>query len=179
MPPIEKAGLVSLLDKYRDGGYRQTHLEIQKLMYFIKESGEDMPRLIFVKDRFGPYSDGVRHALKLLEGSYIKGFGDGTQKSEISVMADAVEKAKEYLSEETETYRRLEKIAELIDGFETPFGMELLSAVHWVAKYEGARSKEEVIEKVRNRNERKAVLMTEHQVSVAFDHLKKNDWLSA
>ena len=29
---------------------------------------------------------------------------------------------------------RLEKVEELIEGFETPYGMELLSSVHWVAK---------------------------------------------
>ncbi|MDQ3231917.1 MAG: macro domain-containing protein [Pseudobdellovibrionaceae bacterium] len=179
LPPMTKgrALLIGLLNKYRGGGYRQTHLEVQKLMYFIKESGEDLSRLSFVKDKYGPYSDGVRHALKLLEGSYIKGFGDGTQKSEIFVLDNAIEMANEYLRDQTETHQRLEKIAKLIDGFETPFGMELLSTVHWVAKYEGAKSKEEVIEKVKAWNERKAKIMSEDQLSIAFDHLKENKWI--
>jgi O-acetyl-ADP-ribose deacetylase (regulator of RNase III) len=36
------------------------------------------------------------------------------------------------------TYERFDRVVKVIEGFETPFGMELLSTVQWIAKYEGA-----------------------------------------
>jgi O-acetyl-ADP-ribose deacetylase (regulator of RNase III) len=174
-----RALLISLLDLYRGGGYSQTQLEIQKLMYFIKESGEEIDRLEFVKKKYGPYSDALRHALVHLEGSFIKGYGDGTQKAEITVVGTAVEKAKDYLKDQTETQKRFRKIAALIEGFETPYGMELLSTVHWVCKHEGAKSLAEAVELIREWNTRKKEIMTEHHISVAWEHLKSTGWLVA
>ena len=41
-----------------------------------------------------------------------------------------------FLQEHSVTWGRFEQVAGLIEGFETPFGMELLATVHWVAKHQ-------------------------------------------
>lgn len=172
-----RALLIGMLHKYRGGGYSQTQLEVQKIMYFMKEAGVDLQNLSFVKHQYGPYSEGVRHALGKLEGSYINGFGDGTQRSEIRVKNDAVKAAIEFLRNDDEALAHLRRVSELIEGFETPFGMELLSTVHWVTRHEGARSKPEAIQLIKSWNERKAKVMSEDQVRVAYDHLVELNWI--
>ena len=37
-------------------------------------------------------------------------------------------------------------VADLIAGFETPYGMELLATVHWIADHEGAKDAAEAVE---------------------------------
>ena len=70
-----------------------------------------------------------------MEGHYIRGYGD-TQKPdvEIELMPGAVEAADQFLSGYGEKRSRLARVARLIEGFETPYGMELLFSVHWVAR---------------------------------------------
>ena len=51
--------------------------------------------------------------------------------------------------------RRFFRVGDLVEGFETPFGLELLSTVHWVASQEKANSIEDVIAAVYGWGERK------------------------
>jgi hypothetical protein len=53
------------------------------------------------------------------------------------------------------TRAHLEKVTELVDGFETPFGLELLSTVHWVVKKENIKTIEDVVKRVYAWNSRK------------------------
>jgi hypothetical protein len=46
-------------------------------------------------------------------------------------------------------------VADLVEGFETPFGLELLSTVHWVIHNEGARTPANVIATTHAWGERK------------------------
>ena len=56
-------------------------------------------------------------------------------------MPGAVEDAEAFLAQHAETRARFERVADLVEGFETPFGLELLSTVHWVVAREGAQSR--------------------------------------
>ena len=60
-----------------------------------------------------------------------------------------------------EAIQRLESVKNLIKGFETPYGMELLSTVHWIANEfpEAARDPEIFVEKVQERSTRKKFKM--------------------
>jgi len=58
------------------------------------------------------------------------------------------EDAEGFLAQHAETRARFERVAELLQGFETPFGLELLSTVHWVVTREKAANREEVAARV-------------------------------
>ena len=69
-----RAAVLKLLDTYRHLNYGLSKIEVQKLAYFLQEAGEDL-KLRFVKHQYGPYSDGLRHALNRMEGHFIHGVG--------------------------------------------------------------------------------------------------------
>jgi hypothetical protein len=41
--------------------------------------------------------------------------------------------AEAFLATHQDSQERLERVSNLITGFETPYGMEMLATVHWVA----------------------------------------------
>jgi hypothetical protein len=69
-------------------------------------------------------------------------------------------------------------VAKLVEGFESPFGLELLATVHWVAAREGSQSEEDVIGNVYAWNERKK-RFSPRQIALAFDVLRAKGWLTA
>ena len=72
--------------------------------------------------------------LETLERHYTSGYG-GSQKPdvEIELLPGAAEAANAFLADHGDEHRRLERVSRLIEGFETPYGLELLSSVHWLA----------------------------------------------
>jgi hypothetical protein len=95
----------------------------------------------------------------------------------MELMPNASEWADEFLKDHPETQTRCDRVSDLIAGFETPFGMEFLASVHWVASREGATSKEEVVPKLYEWNERKR-MFKERQVRIAFEILRNKGWLA-
>ncbi|MDX1933626.1 MAG: macro domain-containing protein [Capsulimonadales bacterium] len=156
-----------------------TLLEIHKLMYFMEEAGEPLD-LRYKKAAYGPYSERMRHVLSAIEGHFLAGYGDGQDAPQkaIEVLPGADLKAMEFLQEQPETLERLDRVAELIRGFETPFGMELLSTVYWVAKSEQAPNIDAIIAGVYGWNPHKAIFQ-ERQIRLAYEVLQKRGWLTA
>ena len=72
---------------------------------------------------------------------------------------------------------RMEQVSRLVDGFETPFGLELLTTVHWVAKREEADTVEKAIAATYDWNDRKRQF-SERQIQLAFDTLSEQGWIS-
>src|ERR1700733_13877962 len=120
--------------------YALSKIEIQKLVYFLEEAGQPL-NLGFVKHNYGPYSDKLRHVLKAMDGHYINGVGDFVTDSEISVIPTGLTEADEFIRTRggEELGAQVARVRDLIEGFETPYGMELLATVHWVVTREGAR----------------------------------------
>lgn len=170
---------IKLMDQYSVLHYRRTLLEIQKLAYFLQESGEAL-RLRFEKGLYGPYAHNLNKVLETLEGHYIRGFGD-TQKpdTEIELLPDAVSEADAFLCKHEESRKRLDRVSELIAGFETPYGMELLSTVHWVGAHDDpvARDEKSAAQAVQNWNDRKRSMFQPRHVQVAWERLKQQNWL--
>ena len=75
----------------------------------------------------------LHHVLQRIEGHYIRGYGDRSSKSEVYLLEGAVEEANSLLKNDDKAQERLDSVARIIKGFETPYGMELLATVHWVA----------------------------------------------
>lgn len=176
-----RAALVALIHRYQGGLMDPfvTLLEVHKLMYFMQEAGEPL-RLTYTKAAYGPYAENLRHVLNAVEGHLISGYADGgdTPDKQIELVPQAVPDANEFLRGRPDTINRFERVAKLVEGFETPFGLELLATTHWVAMREAATSAEEAVVKVYAWGDRKR-LFTPGQIAIAFDVLKANHWLAA
>lgn len=97
--------------------------------------GEKLPRIRFRAAAYGPYSDNVAHILSRADGHYILGYGDGQNKPDtpIELNSESVAEANELLSNDPHLKANIDRVARLIEGYEDPYGMELLSTVHWVS----------------------------------------------
>lgn len=175
-----RASLVTLMHRYLQGLMDPfvTLIEVQKLMYFMQEAGQPL-RLNYVKHHYGPYANNLAHVLHRIEGYYVAGYQDGGDQpdKELTIVPGAIDEAEKALADEPHTHENFNRVADLVDGFETPYGLELLATVHWVATREGATTHETAVERVRNWNERKKAF-TPRQVAIAFDTLQSKGWLA-
>lgn len=175
-----RAALVDLIDRYLKGLMDPfvSLLEVHKLMYFMQEAGEPL-KLKYQKAPFGPYADNLRHVMNAIEGYLISGYEDGgdAPDKQIKLVPGAVDDARVFLSDKIATQENFSKVAELVDGFETSFGLELLSTVHWVVKNENASSLDEIVEKIYSWNERKKQF-SKKQIQAALDVLMEKNWIT-
>ena len=175
-----RAALVALIRRYLAGLMDPfvTLLEVHKLLYFMQEAGEPL-RLRYHKGIYGPYAQNLRHVLLAVEGHLVSGYGYGGDKphKRLELVPGAFEDAEAFLSG-SPARDRFERVADLVDGFETPFGLELLSTVHWVATREHAGSPEEAVARTYAWSDRKT-RFSPRQIAVAFDVLAKKGWLGS
>jgi len=155
-----------------------TKLEIQKLAYFLQVAGEPL-KLEYVKHRYGPYAENLNFLLQRVEGHFIRGYGDRSKEAEIHVLTNALGEAEEFLAGSPEAIQHLERVAELIDGFENPYRMELLATVHWVAARDLDATNEpaQVVASVQQWNARKRDLFTPEHIEAAWERLHTLGWL--
>lgn len=168
-----RAALITLIAKYRIAGYKLSLLEIQKLAYFMQALGEPL-KLRYEKHKFGPYADNLKFVLQKLEGHYIRGYGDHSQRAAIHLMEGAEEEAWAFLQDYPNTLARVNQVSELIEGFETPYGMELLATTMWLVYEEGTeRQLSEIIRGFIEWNRRKKERFQEDHIKVAWQRLEK------
>ncbi len=175
-----RALFIGAIDRYAVLSYQITLLEVQKLAYFLQEAGEPL-RLKVSKGIYGPYADNLNKVLETLEGHYIHGYdGERAPEKEIKLDDTAPDEAWTFLESEAEATERLKRVGQLIEGFETPYGMELLSSVHFVAKHDvlPATSADDAVQHVHAWNPRKAKLLQAEHIRIAWAHLEKDGWLS-
>jgi O-acetyl-ADP-ribose deacetylase (regulator of RNase III) len=174
-----RAVLVGLIERYLAGLMDPfvSLLEIHKLMYFMQEAGEPL-RLRYTKALYGPYAENLRQVLAHVEGHFLTGYADGGDApgKQLELVPGASKAALAFLDGHPDTKARFDRVAELVQGFETPFGMELLATVHWVAVHDGARTVAEAIDAVYLWNDRKRAFEP-RQIHVAWDVLDAGGWL--
>ncbi|QHG88174.1 macro domain-containing protein [Xanthomonas sp. NCPPB 1638] len=140
-----RALIAELVRRYLVLGVECSLLEIQKLAWFlernIERAGLPTLDLRFAPHRYGPYTDRLRHLLDGLDGSYLhcdKRIGDADPLDVIWFDDSRKSFVQSYLKSEAKQYApALEATAALIDGFESPFGMELLATIDWLVVREG------------------------------------------
>lgn len=176
-----RAALVVLMHRYLGGLMDPfvTLIEIQKLMYFMQEAGEPL-RLNYIKHRYGPYADNLRHVLRTVEGHLVSGYHDGGDEPEkqLELVPGAMKEAEAFLAPQADTRNRFDRVGKLVEGFETPFGLELLATVHWVASREHAANAEDAVAKVHAWNDRKQ-RFSPRQIGIAYETLRAKGWLAA
>ena len=177
---VSKATVVALIYRYLAGLLDPflTLLEIHKLLYFMQSSGERL-KLQYKKELYGPYAPNLRFLLREMEDHMIAGYGDGGDApfKEIDLVPGAVEDAIAFLEGHPETQLRLNRVFDLIEGFESAFGLELLATVHWIATEESQPAgDEEVIARTYAWGERKQQF-SERQILLALRVLRDQGWL--
>ncbi len=174
-----RAALVALMDRYLSGLMDPfvSLLEVHKLMYFMQEAGQPL-KLNYTKARYGPYAENLRHVLNKVEGHFTAGYQDGGDQpdKQLELVPGAISDAKVYLAHEPDVLKRFDRVANLVEGFETPFGLELLASVHWVAKHEGATQVDDAIARVHAWNNTKQKF-TPRQIEIAMKSLEQKGWL--
>ena len=177
-----RAALVGLMQRYLAGLMDPfiSLLEVHKLLYFMQVAGETSLRLRYVKAPYGPYAENLRHLLLSVEGHLTSGYTDGVDDPEkpLELVPGAIGDAERYLEGHPNTQRRFERVADLVKGFETPFGLELLSTVHWVSTQEGAATPDQATTAAFRWNERKR-RFSPPQIALAWHVLQDKGWLSA
>lgn len=128
-----RAALVGLMRRYLAGlmDPSVSLLEVHKLMYFLQAAGEPL-KLRYVKAPYGPYAENLRHVLLAIDGHLIAGYtGEGDAPTEqLALLPGAVDEAEAFLAAHPATSDRFDRVARLVEGFETPFGLELLATAH-------------------------------------------------
>jgi O-acetyl-ADP-ribose deacetylase (regulator of RNase III) len=174
-----RAALIGLMDRYLAGLLDPfvSLLEVHKLMYFMQEAGEPL-RLRMAKAPFGPYAENLRNVLSKIEGHYVSGYGDGGDQPDksLDLVPGAIEEARAMLAERPDTRTRFDRVSKLVEGFESPFGLELLATVHWVATREAADFAGDVVAGTYAWGPQKDKF-SQRQILLAHGVLTKHGWL--
>ena len=177
-----RAALVGLMQRYLAGLMDPfiSLLEVHKLLYLMQEAGESSLKLRYAKAPYGPYAENLRHLLMSVEGYLTSGYTDGIDDPEkqLELVPGAIADADQFLTGHPDTQRRFERVADLVKGFETPFGLELLSTVHWVSTQEGATTSDKAIKATFEWNERKR-RFSPQQITLAWNVLRDKGWLTS
>lgn len=136
-----RAALIAIIKRYQQGMFDPfvSLLEVHKLMYFLQEAGQAL-NLQYEAKEYGPYAKNLRQVLIKLDGHFIKGYGAGADdpKKQLELKEGAFEAAEETFGSDPALVQRINQVSALIEGFEDPYGLELLSSVHWVMRHDHA-----------------------------------------
>lgn len=145
-----RALVAELVRRYWILGFECSLLEIQKLAYFLERDIEklelDNPlKLHFQANKFGPFASRLNHLLNALDGSYLhcdKRLADAGPLDVVWFEDTKRDRIAAYLTSPEASYYRpaLENTAKLIDGFQSPLGMELLASVDWLIHNESVNA---------------------------------------
>lgn len=141
-----RALVAELVRRYGVMGFDCSLLEIQKLAYFAERTFEaDTPKFFnfrFTAGRYGPYAQRLNHLLNGLDGSYLhceKRIPDAGPSEPIWFDVSRRQRLDAYLASMGKACLPILDATEaVVDGFESPLGLELLATVDWVVTNERA-----------------------------------------
>jgi O-acetyl-ADP-ribose deacetylase (regulator of RNase III) len=184
-----RALIAEMVRRYEVLGFECSILEVQKLGWMLtriiaKLGLEDPLQLQFEANRYGPYADNLRHLLDNLDGSYLhsdRRLADAKPGDVLRFAMDHAAKLSAYLrtAQGAAYVEAIEKTDALIDGFQSPLGMEALTTVDWLLSREKAEPTINGIRTALNRwptdgaAERKQRLFTDKLLQVALNRLEQ------
>jgi len=189
-----RAMIAELVRRYSVLGIECTNLEVQKLAWFLQRMIEALHlenplNLKFTANKYGPYADNLRHLLNGLDGSYLhceKRLSDAGPLEPIWFEDSKADRVREFLVGKAarQYLPALEKTADVIDGFESPLGMELLGTVDWLLNREKCAATVPAMREALNRwpggrdaAQRKQKLFTDEWLEVALNRLTNSTLL--
>lgn len=163
------------LEKFFGG--HLTRLTAQKISYFLQVLGIDFG-LQFSKYEFGPYSETLHDAFRAMEAKgYINGYT--SDEREVVVTPGTYAAADEFLKmNNADIGDVIEKLSLLIEGYESPYGMELLSSVHFLSVTEGITTQPEMSRALEAWNDHKRDSFPETAVTTALERLHEDGLVS-
>jgi len=140
-----RALIAEVIRRYEVLGFDCSILEVQKLAWILTQvihrlKLNDPLKLHFEANRYGPYADNLRHLLDNLDGSYLhsdKRLADSEPSDVLHFSPDHYDKLAAYLrtSEAAAFSEAIHRTDALIDGFQSPLGMETLATVGWLLEH--------------------------------------------
>jgi O-acetyl-ADP-ribose deacetylase (regulator of RNase III) len=192
-----RALVAEMVRRYSILGIECSLLEVQKLGYFLERSVETLHldnklRFEFAAGKFGPYSDKLKHLLNALDGSYLhcdKRIADAGPFETIRFDDARKDTIGAFLTTpEAKSYRpALNATTDLIDGLESPFGLELLATVDWLINHEGTPPDVKAVREAlaqwpgedRKAAERKLELFDERVIAIALQSLTESKFIAS
>ena len=155
-----------------------TLLELHKLLYFMEVAGQGLS-LHYQRAPYGPYAENLRHLLDKMNHYYIKGFrrdGDAPTTN-LELLPGSYADAEQFLAKDSDAEERLRKVFDLIDGWESPHGLELLSTVLWISREKHPGTTHDYIKYMYEWGPRKKQF-TERQIELAVSNLAEHHWIT-
>jgi O-acetyl-ADP-ribose deacetylase (regulator of RNase III) len=187
-----RAALVALVADYARSAMRERFdltrpgaslLEIQKLAYFLQEAGLPL-RLQYEKGRYGPYSENLHKVLEVMEGHFIRGYGDRSRAvmklDPIEILQGVENEANEELAAHPDARNSVNRVRALTKGWESAYGMELLGTLLYASRIDSAviEDSDRAVGYVHSWNARKQATFPVPHVERAWEHLGANSWLN-
>ncbi len=143
---VARALIAELIRRYSVLGLECSLLEVHKLAWFLHRAVErrsltDPLDLQFAANRYGPYSHRLSFLLNALDGSYLhseKRLPDAQPLDVLWFEESKRETIATFLASSAASafIPALDDATAVIDGFESPFGLELLATVDWLLSHE-------------------------------------------
>ncbi|MCT4334277.1 macro domain-containing protein [Paracoccus sp. YLB-12] len=183
-----RASIAELIRMYSILGIECSLLEVQKLGYFLERFNRKLSlpefEFDFSANKFGPYSDKLKHMLNGLDGSYLhcdKRLSDAGPFEPIRFDESKRDVVTLFMRTEGKCHLpAVEATSALIDGFESPMSMELLATVDWlIVEMEAEPSVPGIREKLRAwpggqaSADRKLGLFEDRIIDIGLDALKQ------
>ncbi len=170
-----RAILLSVLYELVREGEFVSEFACEKVCYFLQLFGaREILKLDYKQHYYGPYSGKVRHLLKLLNGSYLNGFGDNKPFEPLSLLMDTEKKVNDYLINNTQLIQVVDLTKDFLNGFYSSFSLELLSTIHFIVDHKNVQTIGDIKNELSNWSERKVISFDNNKViNMALQHLKE------
>jgi O-acetyl-ADP-ribose deacetylase (regulator of RNase III)/uncharacterized protein YwgA len=154
-------------------------ISLQKVVYFLQALGVPYG-LAFKRNLFGPYSETLRKALVALESyEMINGFTSEERLTRVTPAGYAL--SDEFLNQTGKAdhaHSVVDRLSKLIEGFEGPYGLELLATVHDLAVNDELGGVEQISEAMGRWSDNKRNKFATTTIERAFNRLKEDGLLS-
>lgn len=179
LTPARAMLLAVLYDLVRNGEF-VSEFSAEKVAYFLQRFGANKAfKLDYQPNFYGPYSGKVKHVLYYLNGSYITGYSSKDKKpfEELGLVPDAEQEILDYLNlpENTEYRQIVDKTKKFLQGFYTPFGLELLSTIDFLMKDDRSLSENELSLRLEAWSDRKKTLFSNRKfIKLGLENIQKH-----
>lgn len=154
------------LETYFDGSFDR--ISLQKIAYFLQAMGVNL-NLDFSRNIHGPYSENLKKAYVYFDKiGVMSGFHDEERRAHVTRAGCAL--ADEYLRDDPKNSNEIiDRLSKLIQGYESPYGLELLSIIHWNNRNSEKKYNLEENKNINNNNYNESI------ISNAFHRLKHDN----